>query len=96
MKRAVPPRDLRVMQRAHGWGAREPLSPPGRLLRLPQRSVLFKTLTVSELETVLQSARLRPVHRGDTIVRQGDPPAGIFALMRGRVKLVGARPRAAT
>lgn len=63
---------------------------------LLEKTPLFSGLTRGDLESVAQTASIRPYGGGDVVVREGDRAGGFFVVASGRVEVIKAldTPRA--
>jgi CRP/FNR family cyclic AMP-dependent transcriptional regulator len=61
-----------------GWGDQVGAFRPGSFLA---------SLDAADLETVRSVAHVRSAHRGDTLLRESDPPSTVLMLIAGSVKL---------
>ncbi|NUP07809.1 MAG: Crp/Fnr family transcriptional regulator [Polyangiaceae bacterium] len=61
---------------------------PNDLSRLLARSWFFSELTAKEIEGLAALARTRTVRPKQCIVKKGEPAAQIFAVLRGRLKVM--------
>ncbi|HEY5595831.1 MAG TPA: universal stress protein [Candidatus Bipolaricaulota bacterium] len=63
---------------------------------LLERAPLFSGLTRSDLESVAQTASIRPYRTGEIVVRESDRAGGFFIVASGRVEVIKAldTPRA--
>ncbi len=54
---------------------------------------LFRGIRPRQLLTLIHGARVRSGKRGDVLIRQGDPPTGVYCLLDGAGKLVRTGPK---
>jgi nucleotide-binding universal stress UspA family protein len=59
-----------------------------RVAELLSHASLFAELGSDDLEHLAETARIRTYHRGEIIVREGEPATGCFMLASGRVEVV--------
>ncbi len=52
------------------------------------RNALFGRLPAEEIARLAAYAHVRPMRRGETLFRRGDPGAGLIAVLAGRVRIV--------
>jgi CRP/FNR family cyclic AMP-dependent transcriptional regulator len=59
-----------------------------RVAELLAHASLFAELSPDDLEHLAETARIRTYHRGEVIVREGEPATGCFMLASGRVEVI--------